>query len=50
MSYELKAQKHELKFKNASLNPGVVGSNPRVTSPSPRMMGSNPWVTSSRII
>ena len=30
MSYELKAWKHELKFKSASSNPQVTSSNPRV--------------------
>ena len=41
-SYELKALKHNLKFKSASSNPRVMSSNPRVTS-------SNPWVRSSNL-
>ena len=41
-SYELKALKHELKFKSTS-------SNPRVTSLHPRVTSSNPWVRSSNL-
>ena len=39
-SCELKALKHQLKFKSTSPNRRVTSSNPWVTS-------SNPWVTSS---
>ena len=41
-SCELKALKHQLKFKSTSPNRRVTSSNPWVTS-------SNPWVTSSNL-
>ena len=41
-SCELKALKHQSKFKSTSPNPRVTSSNPWVTS-------SNPWVTSSNL-
>ena len=41
-SYELKALKHELKFKGASPNPRFTSSNPWVAS-------LNLWVTSSNL-
>ena len=47
--YELKALKHELKFKSASSNPRVTSWNPQVTSSNARVTSSNPWVTSSNL-
>ena len=40
-------QKWELKFKNASSNPGVTSSNSRLTSSNPQITSSNLRVTSS---
>ena len=46
-SYELKALKHDLKFKSASSNLRATSSNPRVTSSHPWVASSNLRVTSS---
>ena len=47
-SYELKVQKHKLKFKSSSSNPRVKVSNLRVTSSNLLVRSWNPWVASSK--
>ena len=48
--YELKALKHELKFKSASSNPRVTSSNPRVASSYPRDTSSNPYIINPKLL